>query len=535
MRLLNTTSGKIEEFFDDKIPGYAILSHTWGDEEISFQDVQNGGFEGKAGYQKIIFACRQAHSDLLNYIWIDTCCIDKSSSSELSEAINSMFTWYRRAVICYAYLADVPGDCPELDNNDYVFQVSNSDWPRIFSQSRWFTRGWTLQELLAPRNVLFYGSQWNYLGSKKQLCWSLSRITGISHRVLENIEAAREVCIATRMSWASRRETSRVEDRAYCLLGIFGVNMSMLYGEGRGAFFRLQQEIIKTSTDHSIFAWEIPTEIHESRQPLSGLFAPDVKFFYNGHKIIPRDGHEEHGSYDLTNMGLRIRVPLVAFPGGGGLGYLAVLNCCSEDDLSGPIALSLKKVTDGKFRVLKSQFRPRLTIVPWENTLEAKAQSILIMKRSTPQITLSNQIAVKLSFLNMDLERFKVVDAYPRSYWNNSSSILLASHPISACGVLLWDTRKRYIALGICLGVGKEGVTLYVYDGQQTDGKDAWWSRFGSLPDTYPRVYTVFSEHQTLLLSSAEKITANLERKELLGRHWNFVTVSYGRSDQEAS
>ncbi|ORY08191.1 hypothetical protein BCR34DRAFT_675109 [Clohesyomyces aquaticus] len=169
------------------------------------------------------------------------CCIDKTSSAELSEAINSMFHWYRASARCYAYLSDVDA----LPGSD--------DLPDI-THSRWFTRGWTLQELLAPASVQFYSSDWTFLGSKLRLCHELSHITNIDVNVLTT-GTFDHISIATRLSWARSRKTTRIEDRAYCLMGIVGVDMPLLYGESERSFIRLQKEILKTSEDYSIFAW----------------------------------------------------------------------------------------------------------------------------------------------------------------------------------------------------------------------------------------------------------------------------------------
>ncbi|KAI0554083.1 heterokaryon incompatibility protein-domain-containing protein [Xylaria curta] len=233
----------IQEYQGEEVPPYAILSHTWIKGEVSFSDFQDGKGPSLQGYQKIIDCCRQAASDGLDTVWIDTCCIDKRSSAELSEAINSMFTWYQNAAICYAYLDDVVN----VDDNASVSRLPDS-----FSRSRWFTRGWTLQELLAPSVVVFYSIGWARIGSHRGLSDVIAETTRISMRFLET-EDFTNFSIAQRMSWASQRQTTRIEDQAYCLLGLFGVNMPLLYGEGDQAFIRLQQEIMKESDDQTIF------------------------------------------------------------------------------------------------------------------------------------------------------------------------------------------------------------------------------------------------------------------------------------------
>ena len=192
---------------------------------------------------KIRMACAVAREHGYRYIWIDSCCIDKSSSTELSEAINSMHLWYSRAAICYAWLADVP-DNDEPDAEDSAFR-----------RSRWFTRGWTLQELIAPRLVVFLSDQWGALGTKATLAAVVEEVTRIDQAILLHQKSLEQVGVAERMSWASERATTRVEDQAYALLGIFDINMPTLYGEGTRAFRRLQEEILKRIPDQSLFAW----------------------------------------------------------------------------------------------------------------------------------------------------------------------------------------------------------------------------------------------------------------------------------------
>lgn len=192
---------------------------------------------------KIREACAVARSHGYKYLWIDYCCIDKASSAELSEAINSMFQWYHDAAMCYAYLADVPaGDDPHAVGS-------------FFSRSRWFTRGWTLQELIAPRYLVFLSSDWKLLAKRSELAAVIEQITGIEDEVLTGWKPLRAVSVAKRMSWASGRQTTRVEDEAYALMGIFDIDMPTLYGEGARAFHRLQEEILRRIPDQSIFAW----------------------------------------------------------------------------------------------------------------------------------------------------------------------------------------------------------------------------------------------------------------------------------------
>ena len=244
MRLLNTSTLSLKEFVGHQLPDYAILSHTWSKDEILFADVEGSSdsWKKKSSYEKVQGFCDTAADNGYQWVWIDTCCIDKSSSSELSEAINSMYAWYASSHICYVYLEDY--DSPSNFDID-VDQLH---------LCRWFKRGWTLQELIAPRYVEFFDGTWKPFGTKQGLAKILSSITGVNINVLKGAPPS-TCCVAERMSWASRRKTTRLEDEAYCLLGIFEIHMPLLYGEGRRAFLRLQEEILKVVEDFSLLAW----------------------------------------------------------------------------------------------------------------------------------------------------------------------------------------------------------------------------------------------------------------------------------------
>jgi len=242
MRLLERRSD--DEFSLTKdltggLPPYAILSHTWGKdtEEVAFRDLIDGTGKSKAGYSKIRFCGEQAAKDSLQYFWVDTCCIDKSSSAELTEAINSMFRWYREAAKCYVYLSDVSAQ--DVDDPDGFPSPA-------FRKSRWFTRGWTLQELIAPASVEFFSSEGKRLGNKRSLENQVHEITGIDIQALRGNPLS-SFSIAKRMSWAAKRQTTRKEDEAYCLFGIFEICMPLIYGERDLALKRLKDEIDKKS------------------------------------------------------------------------------------------------------------------------------------------------------------------------------------------------------------------------------------------------------------------------------------------------
>ena len=249
MRLLRLEDdGEISlvEFVAKSLPPYAILSHTWGadHEEVTFKDIIKGIGKSKAGYAKIRFCGKQAIKDNLQYFWVDTCCINKLSSAELSEAINSMFRWYHNAAKCYVYLSDVSIG-GSIKNN----LSSQWAWKLAFRQSRWFTRGWTLQELIAPSCIEFFSVEEERLGNKDSLVQEIYKITGITVQALRRRPLSR-FSVDERMSWAARRETKREEDAAYSLLGIFDIHMPLIYGEGREkALIRLQKEIRESLKD----------------------------------------------------------------------------------------------------------------------------------------------------------------------------------------------------------------------------------------------------------------------------------------------
>ncbi|KIN98173.1 hypothetical protein M404DRAFT_63384, partial [Pisolithus tinctorius Marx 270] len=237
---------------------YAILSHCWGapEDEVQYTEMVSltnmdalarNKIRRRSGYLKIRKSCELALKDHLDWLWVDTCCIDRRGSAELSEAINSMYVWYADSDRCYAFLHDTEASALPTDRDDKFTEFSG--WPK------WFSRGWTLQELVAPVNVHFLNQKWEYIGDKQGCTPSLSVITRISVDVLKEGLGRTSPSVAQIMSWAADRTTAREEDRAYSMLGLLGVHMPILYGEGKNAFLRLQLEVIRTANDQSIFAW----------------------------------------------------------------------------------------------------------------------------------------------------------------------------------------------------------------------------------------------------------------------------------------
>ncbi|KAJ6789566.1 hypothetical protein PWT90_07717 [Aphanocladium album] len=334
MRLLNTRSLELEFFAGGDIPSYAILSHTWEAGEVTFHELLSKSYDvSSQGWIKIQRSAQLAAAQELQYIWIDTCCIDKSSSAELSEAINSMFQWYEQAAICYVYLCDVAAG---LGRGDFTSSSGQGT-------SRWFSRGWTLQELIAPRQVEFYNRDWQSMGRRDSLGSSIHEITRVPHNLLYFAPTSSEPTVshalalrsvAEKMSWAARRVTTREEDTAYSLLGLFDINMPLLYGEGRAkAFRRLQEEIIRSTDDESIFVWRLDAEPLFDGNPFCGLLADGPERFGLFTDLIPRRSRylstkSKRSTSIVSKLGVQIDLPLTPFPcDESGTIFLALLAC----------------------------------------------------------------------------------------------------------------------------------------------------------------------------------------------------------------
>lgn len=377
MRLLNARTYELQTFLGKDKPNYAILSHTWEDGEVLFEDIQNtsrNDWSAKKGYFKIKKTCDQALQDGLDFVWIDTCNINKDSSSELSEAINSMFKWYRDATICYAYISDIKA----------VYGWS-------FSGCRWFTRGWTLQEVIAPNRVHFYDRDWCHLGSRISLAKELSGFSGIDESVLLRrdhsgkrpnksvdlvymkiahlliSELLEDICycckspgsfedarsmldkfsVAQKMRWASKRTTTREEDIAYCLMGLFDVNMPLLYGEGSKAFFRLQKAILEMRSDHSIFAFRsCLSNVVGLNSPR--FLAPDPTVFCDDFWSIHTPAHVTHTSLLGTTLSIDMLLCPVIKWSSPGHDYLGILDCLMDGNPHARPAILLSAINEDR-------------------------------------------------------------------------------------------------------------------------------------------------------------------------------------------
>ncbi|KAM0254902.1 hypothetical protein ACHAQJ_006339 [Trichoderma viride] len=338
----------LEVFATNEEIRYAILSHTWGTQEVTFVDLLENERRGDLeGWKKIHRSCEIAAGLGFDYIWIDTCCIDKTSSAELSEAINSMFMWYEKAEICIAYLEDVSSaDDPTKDTSQ-------------IAQCRWFSRGWTLQELIAPPELLFYSQDWELIGTRTSLKDVITKVFFIPDVMLtahalgqrHNLDG---FSVAEKMSWAASRQTTRPEDMAYCLLGLFDINMPLLYGEGRvKAFKRLQEEIIKSTNDDSIYAWSY-SESSSRRQHFWGLLAESPSAFgrHGNDFVLKRARYLTRRSNHVaavSSRGLNVELALTPLPGDkSGTIFIAVLDCDMQQDETSHVltpAIILQKTT----------------------------------------------------------------------------------------------------------------------------------------------------------------------------------------------
>ncbi|KAF2171047.1 hypothetical protein M409DRAFT_35887 [Zasmidium cellare ATCC 36951] len=326
MRLINVHTLEFEDFFEAGLPKYAILSHRWTGREITYQDFVEGGKNDSAGYRKVVELCNfiRRHSiasawdnpEPVEWVWIDTCCIDKKSSAELSKAINSMYSWYSQARVCIVYLYD-------LQTN------GEAQLRQDLSTCSWFWRGWTLPELIALSVLLFCYASWSVRGFLKRannlrsdtaveavasfqpidLLDDISSITGIPRAVLTGEKSLWQYSVAQKMSWASKRTTTRTEDTAYCLLGIFDVNMPLIYGEGKRAFRRLQEDIIKRTPDQSILAWS-DADVERSAFSPQTTLAQSPKCFAES-ADIEWDRRAGSSPFAVTNLGLEMNYDLL--------------------------------------------------------------------------------------------------------------------------------------------------------------------------------------------------------------------------------
>lgn len=486
----------------------------------------------KPGFTKIKDTCNQAWLDGYLYVWIDTCCIDNRSSSELSEAINSMYKWYELAAVCYVYLVDLRCECsrlvetrahkaiitehvgcdvlvpelfaPEGPAKTYIPLPTQSDLPPMYEDGagihqeacvsclrkcRWFSRGWTLQELIAPERLMFFGSDWNFIGSKRDLLCTLSDITGIDSIALSHRCKLEELSVAKRLSWAACRETTRIEDRAYSLLGLLNINMSLIYGEGERAITRLQEEIIRSSADSSILAW--------SRGLQHGLLTPSLSNFQACSKVILCDGATVAHSFELTHRGLKMRLPILKQGRKGTVrAFLGVLSCRMDDDFERVLCLHLKEQmadpTDfGETTVCsiekctqkcaKSETEggstTRLHLIDSKRLQSAKYRTVLIPRHNFHSFVSTSALRMMSSVWIRKLPpSLQIVEFFPSRQWSTKTCVMskyrdLAWNRFTQCGgVLLKHTLNTTVA--VCFFISPDGEFIKVLNGSQMSLQD---------------------------------------------------------------
>ncbi|KAI1120485.1 HET domain-containing protein [Nemania abortiva] len=431
MWLIHIESMRLKEFTPPDLPIYAILSHTWGEDEVSFQEFHNlESAKKKTGFSKIKKTCELAAIKSIRYAWVDTCCIDKSSSAELSEAINSMFDWYRWSRVCFAYLSDLDEGSPTLWRDKDTRLAC-----------RCFRRGWTLQELLAPAELEFYDKAWRFRGFKTDspVMRELLSITGIrSKEVFLNSNAIREIAVGERMSWASKRQTKRLEDLAYCLLGIFQVNMPMLYGEGMRAFQRLQEEIMKSSTDMSLFCWTAKNRELKYR----GLLAQSPAEFGSYYNTVSKSRKSISWSlagtdkeFSVTNKGIRINAELLKTRYEHQDTTAMRCNLRPDDDV---VLVSLRHYRDNVY------VRERPDLVLSSDSVEIEHKLIYITKDIDSQMSqdLTERLNLTLSFIVSPPSapfQLVLIKRWPKEHWRyDTECFQLSSAKISTYVVIYW-------------------------------------------------------------------------------------------------
>ncbi|KAK5636615.1 hypothetical protein RRF57_012327 [Xylaria bambusicola] len=383
MRLLHTTTRTLHTFTDKTIPRYAILSHTWQENEVTFQDMNLAVAEKMLGYRKVDMACSVSAARGFQYVWLDTCCIDKTSSAELSEAINSMYRWYEGADACFAFLVDIDCDVPVT--------VSH------LRKSSWFKRGWTLQELIAPAHITFYDAKWKSIGTKAGLKHEISSITGVPISILSG-DGIDTVSTAQIMSWASMRDTTRIEDIAYCLMGLFDVNMPLLYGEGEKAFIRLQEEIMKQSDDYSLFAWRSDSDSDQPSVHSGRLLAPSPAAFAHSGNVIRLSQFSYlntiYTPLTISNKGIHLTLPVVQADGNN---WFALLNCTEEGRGEHCLALKVEALTlSGEYFTVQSD---RLLMIEISN-LKGSVKNICVRRERYRKNTSPNSLKRQREVVN---------------------------------------------------------------------------------------------------------------------------------------
>ena len=490
MLLIDTSTLRLEEIHDLQNCRYAILSHTWEDDEVTYQEMmaesRPASLMTKAGFRKIQRTCEVAKERGYDYAWVDTCCIDKTSSAALSEAINSMFKWYKESSICLAYLIDLPA------NN---FEHAESRTADLMRPCKWFTRGWTLQELIAPEELDFYDHGWNFRGSKNTLRYELASMTGIDVDILEDSDLLPTIPVGRRMSWAAHRKTKRVEDIAYCLFGVFGVNMPMIYGEDKNAFLRLQEEIAKSTYDLTLFAWTSQDASGEDRRPthqsqhgshLRGILAQSpAEFVECGRLKISRDRIAMVKDFAMTNNGLRIETTLGSSPSKE---YVFALDCVNEGDRrQEKLGIYLMKTENGFVRDRTCELFKTTDKAFWTG----HRSTIYIARDLTPnlarrlQAQLLRSWSFNFHFHLLPQHRYTLnIKARPSDLWEKHGKLFLTGNRQEFTGLIDFTIRPRYWRFVIVCGlinIGSEKPLvsdLWDENDSSDDGVTPWMAIF---------------------------------------------------------
>ena len=490
MRLIDVRTIELRWFNDDEIPEYSILSHTWGVDEVSYQElvwinrikafsasydtpsssvaslssqdepsslmlaametilrsstsfatnldgVKEEDLLKRQGYAKIVSAAKEAQNLGFKYIWVDTCCIDKSSSAELQEAINSMYRWYKDAQICIVYLEDV---WPPKTGPGQLYTASEVA-RNAFETSRWTKRGWTLQELVAPAVCRFYLRDWRLLGEKEEFLQELSATTGIPVYVLEERRSVSEVSVAERMSWAAHRQTTRVEDLAYCLLGLFDIQMPLLYGEGSKAFIRLQEEILKTTDDYSLFAWRA---LDSTPSTYRGLLARSPLEFRDC-QSFEREENISTFPINPTPIGLHIQLESLPYPHDK-TRILALIR--ASNSLNQRLAISLKCL-DSLAQYARVDAGTLTPIDDWPTgqlrTMYVRQNTSIPSDFTTAEFS---SFHIRRRFANQTIPPVRIISAFPRELWDGETHELrIPTSAPKAFGVLLLRVQSHAYA-----------------------------------------------------------------------------------------
>ncbi|KAI6039996.1 hypothetical protein EDC04DRAFT_1595804 [Pisolithus marmoratus] len=473
-----TVEAQLEIFEQYRVPpvDYCILSHRWMGNEVKYEEVRKltkidkrDEIRGWAGYQKVLRSCEQAKRDGLRLLWVDTCCIDFENGPETSEAINSMFQWYRDSRLCYTYLHDV---CIFPTKPDKMFAKFNG-WPE------WFSRGWTLQELVAPSALQFFNKDWECIGDKQSLAPKLAEITKVPLHILRDGLSSHRPSVAQIMSWAADRGTKCIEDRAYSLLGLLGINMPTLYGEEKGAFQRLQLEIMRVSNDQSIFAWKDSTTCNKRWS--NGVLADDPDSFRDCHDVIkiePKEFYkglsllwdsdstelvtsqedDEIPTFTVANGAIQIRLPLLPYHGCPSV-FLAALACRREND---PLPMTIGLTGFGSNYYRYSGAAGPLQLLPQYRRL------YLAYRDERPQ-----DITFKLDDRTVPYYGFTRSDVYPRKVSLAGNSFTLSStSPLAIISYGNSTVNASFaVAFGFCFG---QDWVHVICDEQAIDAKKVW-------------------------------------------------------------